>query len=232
MISTLKEFEQAKIKGYTASINTIASMLDVSKKTAETYTAGVERIEIAETLFHKIKHTEQQASRTYYNEYEVVRHLVEQGHLRVFYGDAREVYSRQATDGTEKELEAKYLIDNLFTVYMLLKVSKRLHQIIIEDLGYEFKKFDDDMRAIYKDKDGNAEYESDIVDKQLEVKYRRMIKRSFYFKFKIGKRSIKYFQSMRTVKAHNMDERIKEMIENAERGRLLTETMSKEEQKQ
>lgn len=220
-INTLEEFKEYNQKGYSQSATSVIALLGTSETKGRDILKGIKRIDISEKLYHEIKKKYEHASRSYFNDYEVFKELINRGTsngISVSFGDMRKVFSKVNTAGNEIYLNKTFILENSFHFYMLFKWSKPIKDIILDDLGYSYNViFSDDDTIMYAKKD-DVEYktEKEIIDKSLVVKYTRMIKRDFYVKFTVGKKSIKYFQSMGLVRAKGLSSDIESWIEEYE----------------
>lgn len=231
VINTLDEFNHYKKEGYYERAAGVIATLDVSETKGRELLKDIERIDISEKLYHELKKTDRYASRSYYNDYEVFKELVKRVEyadngkiidgskgISVEFGDMRKVFSEINNEGEEMQISKDNVLDNAYHFYMLFKWSKPIKDIILEDLGYKEKTIIDNQGTILYAKINDVEYKTakEIITKSLVVKYTRMIKRDFYVKFTVGKKSIKYFQSMRQIRAEGISENIGRWIKEYE----------------
>lgn len=220
-INTLEEYRYYKKEGYHQRATDVITLLGTSQTKGRELLKGINRIDVSEKLYHEIKKEYGNASRSYFNDYEVFKELIDRENsngISVSFGDMRQVFMQKNTEGDEIQLSKNFILENSFHFYMLLKWSKSIKDIILDDLGYSYNViFSDDDTIMYAKKD-DVEYktEKEIIDKSLVVKYTRMIKRDFYVKFTVGKKSIKYFQSMGLVRAKGLSSDIESWIEEYE----------------
>lgn len=221
VINTLEEYRYYKNEGYHQRATDVISLLGTSQTKGRELLKGINRIDVSEKLYHEIKKEYGNASRAYFNDYEVFKVLVDRGNsngISVTFGDMRQVFMQKNTEGDEIELSKNFILENSLHFYMLLKWSKSIKDIILDDLGYSYNViFSDDDTIMYAKKD-DVEYktEKEIIDKSLVVKYTRMIHRDFYVKFTVGKKNIKYFQSMRLARVKNLSSGIERWIKEYE----------------
>lgn len=234
-INTLKEFEAycapMDSEGYTASIEDICGLLGVKLSKAEKLLKIVPRVEIKESLYHRLKNKKAKAYRAYYNELQVVEYLIKSDLLHASYGDARAVFSEaRALAVDEIPVDKEYLLNNLFNTFMILQWSKTLNDIIIEDMGYTLFEFvgGSNKDLIYISEHDEIKTATEIYSKSDVVKYTRMIQRDFYVKFlvaekdesgKLKRGNIQYFQSMRTAKIKGLSKIIEDWVKDYEANR-------------
>lgn len=221
VINTLEEYRYYKNEGYHQRATDVISLLGTSQTKGRELLKGINRIDVSEKLYHEIKKEYGNASRAYFNDYEVFKVLVDRGNsngISVTFGDMRQVFMQKNIEGDEIELSKNFILENSLHFYMLLKWSKSIKDIILDDLGYSYNViFSDEDTIMYAKKD-DVEYktEKEIIDKSLVVKYTRMIHRDFYVKFTVGKKNIKYFQSMRLARVKNLSSGIERWIKEYE----------------
>lgn len=220
-VESMEQFETLIDEGHHQRATDVISLLGTSQTKGRELLKGINRIDVSEKLYHEIKKKYGNASRSYFNDYEVFKELVDRGTsngISVSFGDMRKVFSKVNTVGNEIYLNKTFILENSFHFYMLFKWSKPIKDIILDDLGYSYNViFSDDDTIMYAKKD-DVEYktEKEIIDKSLVVKYTRMIHRDFYVKFTVGKKNIKYFQSMGLVRAKGLRPDIESWIEEYE----------------
>lgn len=213
-VETMKELEAYQQEGYKASISDISAQLGISIKKARELTKDIPRVDIKESLYHRLKHKEPQAYRAYFNDTQVFKSLIKKDLLHVYFYSPKDLIIFNGKyiyrDG-EVKVNKEYLLDRVSGFHMLLRVSKGIKDIILDSEEYEGYTpiVGENENMQFMNETGEVFLESEIISKSDIVKYTRAIQRNFYIKFKIGEANkrgkVKYFQSIRTEKVNNLD---------------------------
>lgn len=213
-----KEFDVYLGKGYFSDIDDVANFLGVSNTKARTLVKRAPKIELSESFYQERKKMlPKKIPRIYYNEQEVLKYLITENMIQVYYHDPRQFLTDDSVR-KEKKVENDSLLKDMYMTETLFIVSQSINDIIISESDYSYY-FTDNYKGkrtdwyIHKNTDidlydigceklyGNILKTRDSVyTKSDYVKYTNMIRRGFYIRFQVGKSDNRYIHSVNQLK--------------------------------